>query len=53
MKTLIALTAGLACWMLYGLLIGNSIVALANAVGGSLSAAVLACKIRDHFRIRE
>ena len=46
---LIALTAGLALWVLYGVLRGDWIIATANIVGASLSGSVLAFKLRDMF----
>jgi MtN3 and saliva related transmembrane protein len=49
LRTLIALTVGLVGWILYGLIILDPIIAVANAVGAGLAATVLACKIRDRF----
>jgi MtN3 and saliva related transmembrane protein len=46
-KMLAALTAGLLLWISYGLLQGDWVIVAANGVGAVLSAAVLACKIRD------
>ena len=44
---LAVLTSGLLCWITYGLLQGDWIIVAANSVGGTLSASVLAFKIRD------
>ena len=44
---LIALTTGLACWIVYGLLRGDLVIIAANSVGAALSASVLAFKLRD------
>ncbi len=49
LKTLIALTAGLTGWILYGLVVVDPIIAGANVIGGGLAATVLACKIRDRL----
>lgn len=46
-KTLLALTAGLACWLGYGLLKGDWVIVVANAVGAALAAITLGCKVRD------
>jgi MtN3 and saliva related transmembrane protein len=47
LKMLLALTTGLVLWIVYGALKGDLVIAIANAVGASLSGAVLAFKIRD------
>ena len=47
LNMLIALTTGLALWIVYGLLKGDWVIVAANSVGVSLSAAILAFKIRD------
>ncbi len=47
LKMLIALTVGLLLWITYGLLKGDWVIVIANGVGASLSAIVLAFKIRD------
>ena len=47
LKMLITLTAGLLLWIVYGMLRNDWVIIAANAVGGSLSATVLFCKIRD------
>jgi hypothetical protein len=39
--------AGLMASIAYGLIISDSIVALANVVGAVLAGTVLACQIRD------
>jgi MtN3 and saliva related transmembrane protein len=49
-RTLVALTSGLACWVLYGLMRGDWTIVVANAVGASLAATVLGCKLRDDRR---
>ena len=47
LRTLIVLTVGLAGWILYGLIIADPIIAIANTAGAGLAATVLACKVRD------
>lgn len=47
LKMLMALTAGLLLWITYGFLRGDWTIVAANAVGASLSGAVLAFKLRD------
>ena len=44
---LIALTTGLACWIVDGLLRGDVVIIAADSVGAALSASVLAFKLRD------
>ena len=44
---LVVLTTGLLLWVGYGLQKGDWVIVAANSVGGSLSASVLAFKIRD------
>lgn len=46
-KTLIALTAGLACWVAYGVFKQDVVIIAANAIGATLAAITLACKLRD------
>jgi MtN3 and saliva related transmembrane protein len=46
-KTLIALTAGLCCWVAYGALKQDIIIIVANSIGAALAATTLACKLRD------
>jgi MtN3 and saliva related transmembrane protein len=47
LKMLLALTAGLTLWIVYGFLKNDWVIAVANAVGAALSASVLLFKIRD------
>lgn len=47
LKMLIALTSGLLLWAVYGVLKSDWVIVTANGVGASLSASVLAFKIRD------
>jgi MtN3 and saliva related transmembrane protein len=47
LKMLVALTTGLVLWIGYGLLRGDWVIVAANGVGATLSASVLAFKIRD------
>ena len=47
LKMLTALTAGLLLWITYGLMKSDWVIVIANGVGASLSASVLAFKIRD------
>jgi MtN3 and saliva related transmembrane protein len=44
---LVALTTGLALWVVYGAMRGDWVIIAANAVGASLAGIVLGCKIRD------
>jgi MtN3 and saliva related transmembrane protein len=44
---LVALTLGLGLWIVYGALNGDWVIILANAIGTTLTAIVLGCKIRD------
>jgi MtN3 and saliva related transmembrane protein len=44
---LMALTLGLALWVVYGALRGDWVIVVANGVGAVLAAIVLGCKIRD------
>lgn len=44
---LTALTIGLGLWIVYGILRGDWVIILANAIGTTLAAVVLGCKIRD------
>jgi MtN3 and saliva related transmembrane protein len=44
---LIVLTTGLLLWIGYGLLKSDWVIVIANGVGATLSASVLAFKIRD------
>lgn len=46
-KTLAVLATGLSLWILYGALKGDSVIVLANVVGLSLVATLLAFKLRD------
>jgi MtN3 and saliva related transmembrane protein len=47
LKMLVVLTTGLVLWIGYGLLRGDWVIVAANGVGATLSASVLAFKIRD------
>ena len=46
-KTLAVLATGLALWVVYGLLKGDSVIVIANVVGLSLVGILLAFKLRD------
>jgi MtN3 and saliva related transmembrane protein len=46
-KTLAVLAAGLAWWIGYGLLKGDFVIIVANAVGFTLVATLIGFKIRD------
>jgi MtN3 and saliva related transmembrane protein len=46
-RMLIALTAGLVCWVVYGIFKSDWVIVIANIVGATLSGIVLACKMRD------
>jgi MtN3 and saliva related transmembrane protein len=47
LKMLIALSAGLCLWVVYGILKQDWVIVLANSTGATLSRAVLGFKIRD------
>jgi MtN3 and saliva related transmembrane protein len=47
LKMLLALFAGLSLWIAYGVIIGNPVIMIANAVGAGLVGTVLGCKVRD------
>jgi MtN3 and saliva related transmembrane protein len=47
LKMLLALTAGLALWIVYGFIKGDWVIVAANGIGAALSASVLTFKIRD------
>jgi MtN3 and saliva related transmembrane protein len=47
LKMLVALSAGLCLWIVYGVLKDDWVIILANSIGATLSLAVLAFKIRD------
>ena len=49
LRMLVVLTSGLALWTAYGLLKGDWIIILANSIGGTLTAVVLGCKLRDVY----
>jgi MtN3 and saliva related transmembrane protein len=51
-KTLTVLAAGLALWVAYGLLNGDSVIVIANVVGLSLVGILLALKVRDSASMR-
>lgn len=44
---LATLTAGLGLWILYGVLRSDWVIVSANAIGATLAAVVLGCKLRD------
>jgi MtN3 and saliva related transmembrane protein len=44
---LVALSAGLWLWVVYGILKDDWVIILANSIGATLSLAVLGFKIRD------
>jgi MtN3 and saliva related transmembrane protein len=46
-KTLSVLAAGLALWVLYGILNKDYVIVAANAVGFALVAALIGFKVRD------
>jgi len=47
LRMLVVLTTGLLLWIVYGLVKDDWVIVVANGVGASLSASVLAFKIRD------
>ena len=46
-KMLLALTTGLILWIIYGVSKSDWVIAVANAVGASLTGVVLVFKFRD------
>ena len=60
LKMLVALFAGLALWIVYGLMVEDIVIVIANCVGGALVGVVLGCKVgnimarrREKFEFRE
>lgn len=47
LKMLVALFAGLALWIFYGLMVEDIVIVIANCVGGALVGVVHGCKVRD------
>jgi MtN3 and saliva related transmembrane protein len=47
LKMLVALSAGLCLWIVYGVLKDDWVIILANSIGATLSLTVLRFKIRD------
>jgi MtN3 and saliva related transmembrane protein len=47
LKMLVALSAGLCLWVVYGVAKDDWVIILANSIGATLSLAVLGFKIRD------
>ncbi len=47
LRMLLALSTGLALWILYGVIKTDWVIVISNLVGGSLAATVLVFKIRD------
>jgi MtN3 and saliva related transmembrane protein len=47
LKMLSVLFSGLLLWIVYGLVIGDAVIVIANLAGAMLVAIVLICKIRD------
>ena len=47
LKMLVALFAGLALWIVYGLMVKDVVIVIANCVGTALVGVVLGCKVRD------
>jgi MtN3 and saliva related transmembrane protein len=46
---LVVLTSGLTLWIVYGIIRADWVIIAANGIGASLSALVLAFKVRDSF----
>jgi MtN3 and saliva related transmembrane protein len=46
-KTLGVLAGGLGLWIVYGLMKGDFVIIIANGIGFSLSATLVALKVRD------
>jgi len=47
LKMLMALSAGLCLWVIYGVAKDDWVIILANSIGATLSLAVLGLKLRD------
>jgi MtN3 and saliva related transmembrane protein len=47
LKMLLALSAGLCLWVVYGVAKDDWVIILANLIGAALALAVLSFKIRD------
>jgi MtN3 and saliva related transmembrane protein len=47
LKMLVALFIGLALWIVYGLMVEDMVIVIANCVGAALVGVVLWCKVRD------
>jgi MtN3 and saliva related transmembrane protein len=47
LKMLVALSAGLCLWVIYGIAKDDWVIVLANSIGATLALAVLGFKIRD------
>jgi MtN3 and saliva related transmembrane protein len=47
LRMLMALTAGLVLWIIYGVLQGDWVIIAANCVGASLAGSILVFKVRD------
>ena len=47
LRMLMALSAGLCLWVVYGVAKDDWVIILANSIGATLSLAVLGFKIRD------
>jgi MtN3 and saliva related transmembrane protein len=47
LKMLLALSAGLCLWVVYGVAKDDWVIILANSIGAALALAVLSFKIRD------
>jgi MtN3 and saliva related transmembrane protein len=52
LRMLIALTAGLGLWVIYGMLKADFVLVAANGVGAALSGSVLTFKLRDLYAYR-
>ena len=49
LKTLLALGAGLALWVVYGLIRGDKVIIVANSVGVALVVTLVVFKLRDTY----
>jgi MtN3 and saliva related transmembrane protein len=47
LKMLVALFAGVALWIVYGLMVEDIVIVIANCAGTALVGVVLGCKVRD------
>ena len=49
LKMLLALGAGLALWVVYGLIRGDKVIVIANSIGVALVVTLVVFKLRDIY----